>query len=95
MQVVDFLRVDRPACGREIGLFLVIAFQYHFVARGDQFFQHGDQIVGGQHLALYGYGCQAPLFSVRRVFQTRSGVCPDNIINLLIQRIILICLTLK
>ncbi|QDX30433.1 hypothetical protein Dpoa569_0002326 [Dickeya poaceiphila] len=30
-------------------------------------------------------------FSLRRVFQTRDDVCPDNIINLLIQLIILIC----
>ncbi|TYL42127.1 hypothetical protein FDP13_13695 [Dickeya sp. ws52] len=33
-------------------------------------------------------------FSLRRVFQTRGDVCPDNIINLLIQLIILICLGL-
>ncbi|ATZ94050.1 hypothetical protein DYD83_08830 [Dickeya fangzhongdai] len=33
-------------------------------------------------------------FSLRRVFQSRGDVCPDNIINLLIQLIILICLGL-
>ncbi|QYM96400.1 hypothetical protein FGI04_10745 [Dickeya ananatis] len=33
-------------------------------------------------------------FSLRRVFQTRGDVCPDNIVNLLIQLIILICLGL-
>ncbi|QHM93082.1 hypothetical protein FGE25_01825 [Kosakonia sacchari] len=34
-------------------------------------------------------------FSLRRVFHTCAGVCPDNIINLLIQLIILTCLTLN
>ncbi|PDO89312.1 hypothetical protein BK796_05085 [Kosakonia pseudosacchari] len=34
-------------------------------------------------------------FSLRRVFHTCAGVCPDNIINLLIQLIILTCLTLS
>ena len=49
----------------------------------------------GSTLPCTGTDARRRAFSLRRVFHCRVGVCPDNIINLLIQHIILICLTLS
>ncbi len=90
MQIVDFLRIGfRQHAGEEIGLLLVVAFQHHPVAGGDQVFQYADQLVSGDDFAGdVGLG-QPPLLSVRRRFQTRPVVCSAFIINLLIRQIVL------
>ena len=52
MQIVDFLRIDfRQHAGEKIGLLLVVAFQHHPVAGGEQVFQYADQLVSGDDFA--------------------------------------------
>ena len=63
MQVVDFLRIDLGEhAGEEISLFLVVAFQHHPIARGEQIFQYADQLVSGDDFAGDLRFGQPPLF---------------------------------
>ncbi|MNY66430.1 hypothetical protein D3C86_2038560 [compost metagenome] len=77
MQVVNDLRIHfGQRAGQKIGLLLVVAFQNDFVARRNQFFQHGDKIVGWQNLALHRDRSQAArFFSASRVPDT-GGCLP-------------------
>ena len=72
MQVVNFLRVNlRQHPREEICLFLVVAFQYHPVAGGQQMFQYGNQLVSGDHFARDFRLGQSPLFF-------RTATVPDS-----------------
>ncbi|SAQ22797.1 Uncharacterised protein [Klebsiella michiganensis] len=71
MQVVNFLWVNfRQHPREEISLFLVVAFQHHPVAGGQQLLKNGDQLVGGDHFARDLRLGQSPLFF-------RTATVPD------------------
>ncbi|MNL07405.1 hypothetical protein D3C87_1280780 [compost metagenome] len=45
--------------GQEVRLLLVVAFEHHAVARGGHGFEEGDDVVGGNHLAIGQPGAKA------------------------------------
>ena len=84
VQVMQFVRIclRQHAC-EKIGLFLVVAFQYDTVARGDEFFQHGGKIVSRQHFPADSQTRYPPVFFLppgvpfpRRDISLQHGMSP-------------------
>ncbi len=87
------MRIDLGEhAGEEISLFLVVAFQHHPIARGEQISSTLTSWSVGMTLPAIFASASRRCFSVRRRFQTRAVVCSAFIVNLLIRQIVLFVL---